>query len=197
MEARTGGDGVRTVTLQPHPDTAGSPVTRIEVDADRTSAGSLTLRYRLYGDLARVRLPELTEEETWGREEQLWLRTCFEAFIRKPADTGYLELNFAPWLRWAAYRFTGYRTGMNAANVKPWSMQGWIRPDHIELEVMVDPGAMVRPDLPVPPWEVGLSAVVEDIDGGKSYWALAHPPGKPDFHHSDAFALTLPVPEPA
>jgi hypothetical protein len=28
-------------------------------------------------------------------------------------------------------------------------------------------------------------------DGTKSYWALAHPQGKPDFHHVDSFALTL------
>jgi hypothetical protein len=34
-----------------------------------------------------------------------------------------------------------------------------------------------------------LSALIEDQNGGKSYWALAHPPGKPDFHHADSFAL--------
>ena len=38
---------------------------------------------------------------------------------------------------------------------------------------------------------------MKDVDGGISYWALAHPPGKPDFHHPDSFALTLPPPEPA
>ncbi len=38
---------------------------------------------------------------------------------------------------------------------------------------------------------LALSAVIEDSDGGLSYWALAHPRGKPDFHHADSFALTL------
>jgi hypothetical protein len=38
-------------------------------------------------------------------------------------------------------------------------------------------------------WRLGLSAVIEDISGGMSYWALAHPPGRPDFHHADGFAL--------
>jgi hypothetical protein len=42
---------------------------------------------------------------------------------------------------------------------------------------------------------IGLSAVIEDVDGGLSYWALAHPSDKPDFHHPDSFALTLPPPE--
>ena len=38
---------------------------------------------------------------------------------------------------------------------------------------------------------------IEDIDGGISYWALAHPAGKPDFHHPDSFALILPLSGPA
>jgi hypothetical protein len=41
-------------------------------------------------------------------------------------------------------------------------------------------------------WQLGLSAVLEEADGTKSYWALAHPPGdKPDFHHADCFAAQL------
>src|ERR1700730_8219275 len=41
-------------------------------------------------------------------------------------------------------------------------------------------------------WRIGLAAVIEDTSGHKSYWALAHPPGKADFHHSDSFALEFP-----
>ena len=37
-------------------------------------------------------------------------------------------------------------------------------------------------------WRLGLAAVIEETSGRKSYWALAHPPGKPDFHHPDCFA---------
>jgi hypothetical protein len=44
-----------------------------------------------------------------------------------------------------------------------------------------------------PQWRLGLSAVLEEKDGAKSYWALAHPPGdQPDFHHPDCFAARLP-----
>ena len=39
---------------------------------------------------------------------------------------------------------------------------------------------------------LGLSAVIEGADGSLSYWALVHPPGKPDFHNADCFALELP-----
>ena len=47
--------------------------------------------------------------------------------------------------------------------------------------------------LPKGVWRVGFSAVIEERDGTMSYWALAHPPGKPDFHHRDCFALELPA----
>jgi hypothetical protein len=42
---------------------------------------------------------------------------------------------------------------------------------------------------------VALSAVIEEEGGMLSYWALKHPPGKPDFHHPDAFALELEPPD--
>src|SRR5207249_1533417 len=43
--------------------------------------------------------------------------------------------------------------------------------------------------------QLALSAVIEDEQGVLSYWALTHPPGKPDFHHPDAFVLDLERPE--
>jgi hypothetical protein len=33
--------------------------------------------------------------------------------------------------------------------------------------------------------------VIEENDGMLSYWSLKHPPGNPDFHHPDSFALEL------
>jgi hypothetical protein len=42
---------------------------------------------------------------------------------------------------------------------------------------------------------IALSAVIEEADGTKSYWALRHPPGPPDFHHPDCFALNLGAPD--
>ena len=62
--------------------------------------------------------------------------------------------------------------------------------DRLELD------AKISPDF-LPPGRslrLGLSAVLEDADGVLSYWALRHPPGKPDFHHTDAFATQLVLP---
>jgi len=33
--------------------------------------------------------------------------------------------------------------------------------------------------------------VIEETSGRLSYWALAHPSGKPDFHHADCFACEI------
>jgi hypothetical protein len=42
-----------------------------------------------------------------------------------------------------------------------------------------------------------IAAVVEDVTGACSYWALHHPPGAPDFHHRDAFVLRVEPPAAA
>jgi hypothetical protein len=49
-----------------------------------------------------------------------------------------------------------------------------------------------RLTLPSGARRLGLSAVIEATDGTISYWALAHPSDKPDFHHPDSFVLELP-----
>jgi hypothetical protein len=174
--------------LTPHRETPSTAVDRIEVQIRRGEA-SLSLRYEISGDLARVRAPDL---ELAGRADALWRHTCFEVFVKPDGGDGYLECNFAG-NQWATYRFSGYREGMEEAAVEPgvieWSVdEGWVL-------VEIATGRFARPDLPAPDWCVGLSAVIEDIEGGFSYWALTHPEGKPDFHHPDSFALVLPAPE--
>ena len=40
--------------------------------------------------------------------------------------------------------------------------------------------------------DIRLTAVIEEEDGTKSYWALAHPDGPPDFHDPSCFLARLP-----
>ena len=42
---------------------------------------------------------------------------------------------------------------------------------------------------------IGLSAIIEDRAGTRSFWALAHPSGAPDFHDVACFAADLPPAE--
>lgn len=171
------------VTLTPHPDTPSAAIDRIEVDVERRGE-FLWLRYAVYGDLSRVRWPEAAEPD---RADGLWRHTCFEVFA--PADDGYREFNLSPSGAWASYRFEGYRSGMARADERAQVLELEATEAWVTLEALVE--------APPEAARIGLSAVIEDVDGNLSYWALAHPPGKPDFHHPDSFALTLPPPEPA
>jgi hypothetical protein len=174
--------------LKRHPDSLCQTATNIEVDVVRAGAGSLLLTYFVTGNIGDLRLPPATAAV---RAHALWEHTCFEAFVRAFPGEGYYELNFAPSTQWAAYWLSGYRSGMEAAGeVGDPAIAAQLRPDCYTLQASLDVARLSR--LPPGTWRLGLSALIEDLSGRKSYWALAHPPGRPDFHHSDCFALALP-----
>ncbi len=84
-----------------------------------------------------------------------------------------------------------YRAGMVALPLAtPPSIEANARADRLELAANLSLGD-VREFAEASIWRVGLSAIVEDRSGAIAYWALAHEPGKPDFHHSDARTLAL------
>lgn len=174
--------------LQRHPSTPCAAVTRIAVEVERPRPDALALHYRLAGDTEGLRLPPLGPRE---RKDELWRGTCFEAFVGAPGETGYYELNYAPSTQWAAYRFTGYRQGMSSATGLGAPRLG-VRSNArvLAMQVLQDLSPLAQH-----PWRLGLSAVIEEADGRISYWALAHPPGKPDFHHADCLAAELRAPQ--
>jgi hypothetical protein len=131
-----------------------------------------------------------------GRQDGLWSGTCFELFAREPGAAGYIEFNFAPLAAWAAYSFSGRRTGMTplAGIGSPHLVDGRLEDRADEIDSYYELAATIaREGILAGRIRIGLSAVLEEIDGTKSYWALAHPPGEPDFHHPDCFALELPA----
>ncbi len=168
-------------TLRLHPDSFCVAATQIEVDVAHPRPDSLVLSYVVSGRISDLRLPPIVAA---ARADELWQHTCFEAFVRPSAGPGYYEFNFSPSTQWAAYRFDSYRSGMRVAteidapridvrsSVESYTLQAALEFDGLSL-----------------PWRLGLAAVLEETNGQKSYWALAHPPGKPDFHHSDCFTL--------
>ena len=123
-----------------------------------------------------------------ARADELWRHTCFEAFIRSSRGDGYYEFNFAPSTQWAAYWFSSYRSGMRVAteiSAPRIEVQSDSELYTLQASLDLDRASSLRHDAV---WRLGLSAVLEETSGRKSYWALAHPPGKPDFHHSVCFA---------
>lgn len=169
-----------------HPDSTCPAAARIEVGVARPRADSLVLSYIVSGTLSDIRMPSVTAAM---RSDDLWQHTCFEAFVRVSSVSEYYEFNFAPSTQWAAYRFSSYRSGMRvAAEVSAPSIEARSSHDCYTLQASLQLERL--PGLPpAAPWRLGLSALIEDTSGCKSYWALAHPPGKPDFHHADCFAL--------
>jgi len=174
--------------LRIHPDSDRGPVVRIEADIRRPRPGVLALSYELTGQIADVRIPP---PATPVPIDGLWRRTCFEAFVTPGEDGGYLEFNLSPSGRWAAYRFSAYREGMAPlAGPPPPGIALAMDAGSLRLTAELDLSAL--PGLASDgAWRIGLAAVIEDAGGRIGYWALAHPPGKPDFHHADGFACEI------
>jgi hypothetical protein len=167
--------------LKLHPHSRCDAVASLEVDVALEAPGRLLLHYHLIGNLAELRMPPPSAAE---RADRLWEHLCFEAFVPAGAGAAYYEFNFAPSTAWAAYRLENHRSGMTLAAVEP----------HVEVSLNAD-WLELSAEIHLPPDTgnaLGLSAVIEEASGRKSYWALAHPPGEPDFHHKDCFAAQVP-----
>lgn len=177
------------ITLQAHPQSATSPVRSIVVDLQWGADGALRLRFALRGALDRLVVPP---PQAPLAADGLWAHTCCEAFLAVQGCAGYREFNFSPSGQWAIYDFDAYRTRGAAPPAPPAAPAITLLRDgeRLTLEAAIDAAAL-------PPGEVlqlGLSTVVEADDGTLSYWALHHPGARPDFHHRDAFTLTLSPP---
>lgn len=176
-------------SLRIHPDCTCPAVTRIDVELTRLRR-SLAFSYRIEGRIAELLIPPLLSP---NRADELWAHTCCEAFVGWQSGQGYYEFNFAPSGEWAAYKFNAYRADKTLAHdASPPAIEVSQDDERFELRAAINlatlssvpPGASLR---------IGLSAVIEERNGNKSYWALHHAPGKPDFHHHAAFALPLTV----
>ena len=155
----------------------------VEHSASFGASATMNIWFGVRAPGSRFLLPEAKEP---ARTDGLWQTTCFEAFIRQAGEEAYREWNFAPSGDWAAYDFESHRQGMAEADITA--------PPYIRMEdnlTWFALGATIAVESGKS-WELGLSAVLEEKDGTKSYWALAHPPGdKPDFHHPDCFVARL------
>jgi hypothetical protein len=176
----------RAVALLPHPQTSNGNVRAIEVRLSRPGS-VLTLNYAMIGDLTRVRIPAIPQQTV----DELWRHTCFEAFVGAEGGNDYYEFNFSPSAQWAVYYFQRYRERAPIEDAPAPEIETEQTSDRLRLNAAIDLGAL--PCLNRDALSIGLAAVVEDDEGALSYWALRHPPGKPDFHHADGFAFKFPT----
>jgi len=174
--------------LTAHASTPYDAVRRLGVQLRVEEPDILVFRFSLEADMSGVSVPPSGAGE---RADALWKHTCFEAFVAPAEGTGYHEFNFSPSLDWAIYRFSAYREGMSPAEVgRAPEISVRRRDDGLELQstVCLEHLAELRG---VRRLRIALAAVIEDENGRLSYWGLRHPPGKPDFHHPNGFALEV------
>jgi hypothetical protein len=174
--------------LVPHPSTLPSgPEFKVWVNVEHAASlaavATTNIWFGVGAPAERFVIPEPAET---ARADELWKTTCFEAFLSPLGEEAYREWNFAPSTQWASYEFSGYRKGMRPAEV---DAEPYIRIEDNLTWWALGAGIAVPADIN---WQLGLSAVLEQKDGTKSYWALAHPTDKPDFHDPGCFAAHLP-----
>jgi hypothetical protein len=191
-----------SLSLTSHPTTPCTYVRAVSVHVDRVGEHVLALHYRVEGDLDELRCPApRTSQQTDG----LWQHACFEAFVKHGDTRAYLEFNFSPSSEWAIYAFDDFRAGMQPRQPRhPPEIVTAQRGDGVlEVDVTVDLDGLLaertRADARrASPEEtnrlrLSVAAVLEDRRGALSYWALAHPSERPDFHHPDSFVFWLPA----
>ena len=173
--------------LVPHPATPPSD-SEIKLWANVDYAGlfgasaTLNLWFGVDAPIGHFVVPQSDDP---GRRDELWKSTCFEAFLQAEGEAEYQEWNFAPSADWAAYRFEDRRTGMCEQPVE--------EPPYIRVEDNLTWWALGA-TIAIPSgrrWALGLSAVIEEADGTKSYWALGHGSDRPDFHDPACFTARL------
>jgi putative endonuclease len=184
--------GGLSFTLIPHSSARPRSISSVTAQVTKLEDGGLSLQYEVR-PAATLVMPD--RDAPW-RRDGLWTSTCFEVFVRPGPGSSYAELNFAPHRSWNAYSFTDRRRGMAPIEGRsdPHMVDSRLDdrrsafPDSYQLDVILSndwfPHSAAR---------FGLSAVIEEKDGTKSYWALAHPDGPPDFHDPACFVATLPA----
>lgn len=147
----------------------------------RLRPDGITCRWLLEGDIDRIRWPK--EDGGRGRRMGLWEHTCFECFVRQSGSAAYLEFNLSPAGHWNSFGFDDLRSGMHETGNLT------CRQSSVEFTKTTAVVSAVLDCNVTPPCTVGISAVIEDIDGNLYYFALAHRSGRPDFHLPDNHLL--------
>jgi len=176
---------LQTHALIAHPAHPPLRVSSVDARIIGVDENWLRLRWRIEGSKSLV-VPPFAGK---GRADELWRTTCFELFLMPGAGPAYCEFNLSPSERWAAYDFAAYRDGMaeRPADREPQTMMRQGSTFAI-FDASLPLGLMPREDS-----RMNIAAVIEEEGGVKSYWALSHPAGDPDFHDPACFVAMLPA----
>lgn len=164
---------------------AGAPVD-INISGKITAqTDALSIQFLISGELARVRLPAV--DKCAQRRGNLWQSTCLELFASPANSPRYWEYNFSPSHHWAVFQFTGYRENPtdDESTTELSITTRQINDQQFELACQVP--------LPAPlqgqSIDIGVSAVIQDVQNNLYYYALIHCQETADFHNRDSFII--------
>lgn len=165
------------IHLKPFAKTAHTDSLTVLGEAYPLSDSRLLVEFQLTGALEQIRWPESSSAAR--REDGLWKHTCLEVFFGSGSNAAdsYVEINCAPNGHWNAYSFSSYRKDMAAAGDIRVRLQQRDSENH-EARFQIE----IDSQRPLDFTCLGLTAVVEFIDGSLSYWSLFHPGTQADFH---------------
>ncbi|MES3036855.1 MAG: hypothetical protein V4736_03030 [Bdellovibrionota bacterium] len=116
------------------------------------------------------------------RADELWKKTCFEAFLSIPGEKKYWELNIATDGEWNIYSFDDYRTPQPPKESTDFHISKLITtPQSLTCELTTK--------LKFPELDYSLCAIIKMRDGNTFYYSTNHAGQKPDFHIRDSLSL--------
>jgi hypothetical protein len=172
--------------LIPFPD---RQIPHIKISGNVAQEGSvLTIQFSLSGRVEDILFPAWNLQP--GRKKELWRATCFEFFLAFPDQPQYWEFNLSPSGDWNAYRMNAYRqvSFQEEGSIESLHLAARKDADCYQLGTTVDLAPILgnqRRTL------IGVSSVVQAVDGHETYWALVHPSPQADFHQRESFILSL------
>lgn len=150
----------------------------------------LAVKFILNGNLENFNIISFDRAEP-TRRDNLWKETCFEVFISPHNTHKYWEVNLTPSGDWNVYRFSDYRSGMvreEAIRSLP-TRTSWYGQE-LQVETTFDLDTLSKSEKST--LDIGVSSILAQKNGTRSYWAIKHAPSRPDFHWKGNFCLALP-----
>lgn len=175
------------IPLHPHPRIPVSdPIQQLQIAGDFSHRdGFLTITF-LVQDPRNALADSLNEGQWTGsqmsRKDDLWKKTCFEAFWALPQDERYWELNLSAAGEWNLYAFDLYRNPQPPRASSDFTMLG-VKTQAGQLK------CELQSVLKFSKLEVSLCAVLQTRDAQNHYFSTRHAGEKPDFHLRQSLAL--------
>ena len=177
---------MQTHELIAHPAFPPLAVSSVEARVLQRDSQWLRVRWRIE-NAGRLVLPPFVGRK---RSDELWKTTCFEIFLKEPGAQSYTEWNLSPSEGWNAYNFDDYREGMRERHV-PRTPDCTMRPGNaFAVFDAAIPASTISDD----EQQMGITCVLEEEGGVKSFWAMKHAKDQPDFHDPACFAARLAAP---